>query len=1456
MNSFLSKKNIRIYIFIFLAFISIFVSIYTRKNLFNSFERYISEFSATFFEKTGLKFTYSKLSPSIISNFSIEDLQLLDIDENNILFINKVKINYNIFSLIKKDIKNGILQVLVDGIDFDLNNFLKIQQVSFTKSESNSDFSEILNNLPNKITLKNINFNFFIENLNLSTNYFVKNISFTPNHINNSINLNTESELKAKNSIFGDLSCQINLSGNITNNLEDSKIQINLKKLMSNKFKFDSLSFLTTYNHNKIDIHTIQSTTPLLFGATFNTKSLDLNVQLKSQNFKPITAISSNFVQKNKALKQLKETTFSTDTIFKMNFTDKTFNFLSDSSINLPKPFLTDGLKIDFSVFGDEKKVELSSLKANGNRCSLNSSLIFQYQDFALEGVLELPYFILQNGNQISTEVFFAPQTKGFKAFAPQIFVGQHSLNSLEFSLLPTLESYDFSLSLLDFSHFEQNIEGVYEIEGSFLNNSNYLQSNLTINNIFVDSVLKIASVFCDSKLSQTINKFTENTKNIVISTDCYLSSDLKSISYNIPYCIFANTKADDQAALISLNGSNSNVQINQLSLIFGDFAMEMSAFLDKNPESSEYFYSADIVSSSIPYHFSGTIFDKIITISGDYGVDSVINFNKNELFGHLNLENLPIGFKNYTFIFSTQTDFSYEKNNGPSVQISRFEIEQTSSKFSINPKIAFSGNIGKYGAQIDSIIYTDNYSSLEGNANIVLNINSGIFDSTQFTLKMENPIFHEKLFFDAKFTNPELLPFSLENAKKSLYSDIQLELDNFSLNRFTNQISDNNLISSQLFISGTFENPYISMNIENLSLLLASQLMNLNGNFSFVDNYLSILDLNVDFGGMEIKNIQADGDFNQMNMIATGEFRSNVMDKTITAPIELQINNVIFEQNFTPNSFSLSLNSPKVSGSFIKKEFPFKINAIYNDKTIAFYSSENLGINGIFNDSNILEMNINNNSFIQAKLDGYIDDSTMNLDLYDLNVDLQKTFDYIHFEDFIVIKNGILSGEIFATGNMDNPFINGECVINLPQAIIPSISKKTLFAPKMDIQIDNNEIHIVEEKYNTKNDEFLIAYCKILLNKWAFSHLEANVRTDGTKLFPLYLPTPLVTIKGDVKTNLDLYFENNRFEVTGKVFGENVSIISSLDLVSKSMNESPPENVPFYTFTDLDITFGNHVSAFFNPILRGVFVPNTSMRLLIDQEAEIYSINSVLTMRSGDISYLNRNFYIKSGSIRFERNNILDPIITIRAETREKDSKGENVTITMTAENQHLLNLQPKFTSTPPKSESELRTLLGQIVVADSQSVSNFLFAASDYAIQSTVGRQVENSIRDLLKFDIFSIRTNIIQNTLNMGVSGTLAQPNLSIGNFLDNSTIYVGKYLGSSLYLDAMLHITFDEQITQNLSPKNQMPIFQPEFGMELNAPFANIRVNMAPDIQALMNKQFIPSTSVTLSWNITF
>ena len=162
---------------------------------------------------------------------------------------------------------------------------------------------------------------------------------------------------------------------------------------------------------------------------------------------------------------------------------------------------------------------------------------------------------------------------------------------------------------------------------------------------------------------------------------------------------------------------------------------------------------------------------------------------------------------------------------------------------------------------------------------------------------------------------------------------------------------------------------------------------------------------------------------------------------------------------------------------------------------------------------------------------------------------------------------------------------------------------------------------------------------------------------------------------------------------------------------------------------------------------------------------------------------------------------------------------------------------------------------LLCQIVSADSSNAASLLLATGDFALQVTVIRQLETALRDLLNFDIFSIRTMVLQNAMKQGLNMNSSHERTTAGNFFDNSTVYMGKYFGRELYADALLHWSYDQDRVNDSDTVGGL-VFQPEFGLEMSSPFVNIRWGIAPNIDAIKENRWIPSTSVTLSWKFAF
>ena len=251
-------------------------------------------------------------------------------------------------------------------------------------------------------------------------------------------------------------------------------------------------------------------------------------------------------------------------------------------------------------------------------------------------------------------------------------------------------------------------------------------------------------------------------------------------------------------------------------------------------------------------------------------------------------------------------------------------------------------------------------------------------------------------------------------------------------------------------------------------------------------------------------------------------------------------------------------------------------------------------------------------------------------------------------------------------------------------------------------------------------------------------------------------------------------------------------------------------------------------------------------------------SIKGDIALRGGEILWLSRNFYMKEGRIAFnETQDNIDPRITVRAETRERDESGSPVTITLTAMNQPVSTFNPQFTASPAKSENEVMALLGQVVSADSENAGEVAVAGGDYLVNALVMRRIENALRAIGNFDIFSIRTAMLQNAVKQSQRGG-DENEFGFGNFFDNSTVYIGKYFGSSVYVDALLRWTYDETKSDDNSDMNRL-VFQPDIGFELSSPFVNIRWDLAPDIEEMQktnNISLVPATSITLSWKISF
>jgi hypothetical protein len=201
-----------------------------------------------------------------------------------------------------------------------------------------------------------------------------------------------------------------------------------------------------------------------------------------------------------------------------------------------------------------------------------------------------------------------------------------------------------------------------------------------------------------------------------------------------------------------------------------------------------------------------------------------------------------------------------------------------------------------------------------------------------------------------------------------------------------------------------------------------------------------------------------------------------------------------------------------------------------------------------------------------------------------------------------------------------------------------------------------------------------------------------------------------------------------------------------------------------------------------------------------------------------------------------------------------------------MIIDNQPLLSFEPRFESSPSLTQLEIYTSLGLNLynIGDTDMMAQrFLLASStDFIAQIVSGsnvlsqvlyfRQVERNIRKFLNLDMLSIRTRFFQNAVVSSSSVMLGQTPVDrisrVGNYFDNTTVFIGKYIGQDMFIQGNITLKFDENSVAFGGLK-----LEPDFEIELQSPFLNIRWGFIPYHP---QNWWVNDNSITLIWSKSF
>lgn len=1493
----LRHLKIGICIFIFLSLLGVsnrlLLPIYNRVG--SQIQKTMESFRLNFRAKTGLSISYKSLSPSILSGININGISIRDAESGlEVASVGRLSLGYAIKALVAKDFKSGVKSLVLRDVeikivrgenDFWLERLSKGRKANLEVQDGGEALKEFLEGL-----------NFEDADLSLSSDarvyrlravykdkdfYCAADISkaFLSAVGSSKIDATVSGlfEAAAAGQKFGG---SLDFSAVIPRAVDGSSAVLRFSNLSAGDYRARYMGFLAEYRDKKFALKMLPSARNIYAEASADLESGEVAAKLFADGFNLGNLAQTS--RSDKVTQSLFALNFSLTAAASWNYKSGAFDYSSAGDIFVPgavipaKKFQSDTL-VSYSLSGDEKKIQIPYFKTAGDRYNLSFEGAFDFVTKQPSGTFGVESFVMPNGGEISTEVFIDKLERGFMCFAPQIYLDQNVFTAAQLTVLPSDDSWDWTFEVSDYSHDGE--PGTVSIFGSWSPQTKAAQASLSFSAIYLDSIVRTSAFFAEENVRPLLNAASQVVQSFVFSCDTFASGVGKDFSFSVPYAIVANTSRDDQMLILEADGNEDTFQLSRLEFVFGGQKLLMDALAERFPETRERLLNGRLELNGIPYNFSGLSSKGRLEINSEYGLrfafetdtsgaEAVIN-------GAFAAAGFPLKFGGRTFELSTDTTFSYSLEKGFSALVPYFDGRLLEGTSVLNPSISFSANIDSGGAWFDSISYSDSVSTLNGSGAFACRFKDSLFDNADYNFNLENAAGLEKVSLDGTILNSAGTPISVGTILsgsfvQNLFFTLQLKIESLRSGRFFLGSKESDSVNATVTAQGLVSNPFVSIDIPSAVLTAQNKPLLFSAKAIVEDKVLLLEEAYGDWGDSVINAVSARFDQKTWDGELSFNIKTKLFGKSLNAkasavieaqgPVEGAVPDSLVVRFDAEETRPAALNAvpAKKSGSKKKAEkYHLEILKVHDDFILS--SSDNIGLSGSVSLNGTVALKLKNDVPFNMSVDGTVSRERLDLSVSDIQISPAVVLDSLGIEIARVYK-GIAVGGFALTGPLSNPGFYGQVDIPNAEFTFPNFFKKRATTPMLSLIMSGSQFYTEPTRCQLQGQPLDVT-ATVQMNRLAFESLDVRVQTVGQNYVPFNMNLSEMHIKGDFLADLNVSVENGAIGVSGDLTAKNANaefgatrlneIISGL---RKSDDDDDEEEWP--VDVALHIKTGPRVQISYTTFLRAVVVPGTEIDVTYSGEEKRLALDGEVPIRSGEIVYLNSSFYIKEGEIHFnDDDESFDPKISIVAECKARDADSEFVTIRMEVEKQHLSQLSPRFSASPAKSEREIMEILGGIITGNSDNAAALALATGDYAIQTVVIRRLENALRDFFKFDIFSVRTMVVQNAVKQSVGRNSSASGNLAGNYLDGTTVYIGKYFGDSLFADAMLRLDYDKNRLNDEYAYNGIS-FRPELGFELAAPFAKIRWSVSPDLESILNAKIVENSALTLSWKFSF
>ncbi len=500
----------------------------------------------------------------------------------------------------------------------------------------------------------------------------------------------------------------------------------------------------------------------------------------------------------------------------------------------------------------------------------------------------------------------------------------------------------------------------------------------------------------------------------------------------------------------------------------------------------------------------------------------------------------------------------------------------------------------------------------------------------------------------------------------------------------------------------------------------------------------------------------------------------------------------------------------------------------------------------------------------VSLSFSGKFSDGEVTIASNDLRFSLPYLNSVIKFTDFLYFEEGDVYGSLVITGPLSDPDFYGELSMDYV-AVSSGVLRETATARNISAALSEKSLYL-NPFYSQVGNSYVLVDITIDMEYVVpyYYNVNFSIPQDNTVFFTHAIKNIGLEYEGMISGDISLGGAGEDMLISGAIAMEH-AVISMLPGGRQEEDKKPVS-------ADLILKTGYNVSAVFPnrdfPVIRATVAENQELNVSYAAGTKNYSVTGSFEILGGELFYFQRSFFITSGRFNFNEDHLsgFDPQISLSAKLRDFDRAGEKVDIILDVPNSALSNLSPILSSRPVKSINEIAEILGQNILPSAYfSGTNLSSALALAALAGDVFQRLgvieldpisdlENSIRDGLQLDLFSVRTQVFQNI----IMDTLTPSELQllsinpIARYLDNTSIFLGKYMDNDIFFQAMFHLSANDRYGSGLFMTDDLRL-DVELSLEWENPLYFLRISTQP--AGLQPYQMLDALTLGISKNIS-